>query len=646
MNFVSSKLDDVRLRNSFGLFLSLLIVFTFCFQSLGDSTTAVRTERFLSLERIEKGMEGTGRTVVQGAKISTFDVEVIGVIDKPGNLEDFIIIRASGPAIEESGGISQGMSGSPVYIDGKLIGALSRAATWSRTPNRPMGLVTPIFTMLELMKDRGEAKTHPSELSLDEQQDIEQELEKICGSDCEVNFSNFSRDGDVGEKNETITVYPLRSPLMVSGLNDHSFSALKNGLDVEQFDLLYSPLPGEMVSSSGKSSLNSGLKEFNFTFHEVSGTNDDVPASMELRPGAPFGVGLTRGDVGIGALGTVTYTQNDSVLGFGHRFLLNGPSSFFLTKAHVFDTVESLESSFKLGVISEHVGAITQDRTQGVLGQQGLATDFVNIDLTIEDKNRSEISNFSVDAVSEPQLVGPLTLPVVMEAIDRSLNRIGPGTAKITYSIQGEGMPKPLKRSDIFFSVSDVSQLPSLQLAIIVDVLAHNFFKEPGLARINVDVEVAEKINSGVISWFATDKNVYYPGDLLAYQVKVNNYRDELVKRNGILKLPDNLSPGEYVVAVYGGPRPVEIAPPQDLTSFEDLISYIENLRNYEHLSVELLKPLKEQVVPISSSGYRYLTVEGVNRSDQTFSDRVVYGREAVSIIVKEKPEESSDSTD
>lgn len=72
----------------------------------------------------------------------------------------------------------------------------------------------------------------------------------------------------------------------------------------------------------------------------------------------------------MGALGTVTYREKDTILGFGHRFLLNGPSNFFLTKAWVFDTVKSLKASFKLGTITEQIGLVTEDRTQGVLGKR------------------------------------------------------------------------------------------------------------------------------------------------------------------------------------------------------------------------------------------------------------------------------------
>ncbi|MDD4903078.1 MAG: SpoIVB peptidase S55 domain-containing protein, partial [Candidatus Bipolaricaulis sp.] len=114
------------------------------------STAAYDRAEFLFLDEVRIGMKGIGKTVVSSDTISEFDVEILGVIDQPGTLSDFIVVRVSGEAIGRSGGIAQGMSGSPIYVDGRLIGALSRAATWSKEIT-PIGLVTPIEPMLAVL---------------------------------------------------------------------------------------------------------------------------------------------------------------------------------------------------------------------------------------------------------------------------------------------------------------------------------------------------------------------------------------------------------------------------------------------------------------------------------------------------------------
>ena len=111
----------------------------------------------IPLSEIEPGMTGYGLTVVAGTEISRFEVEVVAVLDEPGERDDFIIVRAFGPAIARSGGVAQGMSGSPIYLDGRLAGALSRAAAWSADRERPLALVTPIEAMLTVLDEIGRA---------------------------------------------------------------------------------------------------------------------------------------------------------------------------------------------------------------------------------------------------------------------------------------------------------------------------------------------------------------------------------------------------------------------------------------------------------------------------------------------------------
>ena len=125
-----------------------ICVLVLALASIGGA--AAQRSEFLYLNEIKVGMTGIGKTVVAGDVISDFAAEVLGVIDEPGTLSDFIVVRVSGEAIGRSGGIAQGMSGSPIYVGGKLIGALSRAATWSKEITA-IGLVTPIEPMLAVL---------------------------------------------------------------------------------------------------------------------------------------------------------------------------------------------------------------------------------------------------------------------------------------------------------------------------------------------------------------------------------------------------------------------------------------------------------------------------------------------------------------
>lgn len=599
------------------------------------TSLAAQEVDFLGLSEIEKGMKGVGKTVVKGKKISTFSVEVVDVIDKPGELEDFIIVRASGESIDQAGGVAQGMSGSPIYINDRLVGALSRSANWSRETENPIALVTPIKTMLKLFEESSQEGT--SDLEEERESSVKNSLDEVF-SDKTITFGGGSATGS-GET-DGLVFTRSQTPVMVNGFSESAFKALSDGVDTSNVKRIYDPL--KLLGENSLSNFENGLSEYDLSFHNVQVDASNSNQAMDLTPGGPIGAALTQGDFSIGALGTVTYREDDGVLGFGHRFLLGGNTDYLLTKAHVFDTIDSYQASFKLGSVASSVGSITQDRTQGILGEVGQAPNLFDTDINVAENGRDSSSNFQTELVKSSDLVGVLSYVTLRESMNKALNRRGPGTVKVSYEITGENMPEPIKRSDIFFSHTQASFLPSLQVALFIDALAHNPFQDPELMDLQADVTFQNSIKSGQITYFATDGNEYHPGDLLAYQVKVKNYRNDLVEKTGAFQIPENIPEGNYIVAVYGGPRPTKIAPPEILETFEDWVSYLNNLKSYEHLSVELLKPISESVVPMASIGYIY---ESVNRVDEKFEDKVIYGNQAVAIRITENEEEKAETS-
>lgn len=146
-------------------------------------------------------------------------------------------------------------------------------------------------------------------------------------------------------------------------------------------------------------------------------------------------------------------------------------------------------------------------------------------------------------------------------------------------------------------------------------------------------MEITANINSGQVFSLEPTSTIYHPGEVIVYQVTINNYQDDLITETGFLPLPQDLKGGEFLLVAYGGPRPEAIAPTKEVQNLEDFISYIQGINSYEHLSVELLRPLKEQLVPIWD-GYSYRSIIG---KDKRYPDRVIYGRRAVSISVVEE---------
>lgn len=530
---------------------------------------------FLFLDEIEPGMRGIGKTIIAGDEIREFTVEVLGVIDNPGGEADFIVVRVSGEVIGLSGGIAQGMSGSPIYIDGKLIGALSRAAAWAKVIT-PVGLVTPIEQMLEVIAalPGGRAASEPAKgavlagVTLVEV-DAPPSLATIAGAP------------------DTIFAHPVIAPLLVTGLAGRSLDMLMDGIGIEEgpAGLLREFLPLSIPSSMrGLSSFGLRLAPF------AGGTGGATSPRPPLQPGSSIGVALTRGDVTIGALGTLTYIEGNTLVGFGHPFLSGGRIAFPLTNVHIYTTIAAFDISFKIGSLRESIGTILEDRMAGVGGIIGKETDLVDLSFGVVDLDRNITRNFQIEVVDEPRLMGTLLLSTGFAAIDATLDRIGQGTVEVTYRIIGDGMPFPLERRDIFISTNDIAVYPPWQLAGIVSFLQYNDFADPKITRITASMQITQELNAMRINRLVLDQDFYYPGDTIHYTVELQTFRGETRVVEGTIDIPDGLL-GDSIIVVraYSGPRLVEEGEtPIVFESLADIIERIEGLPSHDTLTVEL----------------------------------------------------------
>jgi len=559
---------------------------------------------FLFLDQIKVGMTGIGKTVVAWDTISDFRI-----IDQPGDLSDFIVIRVSGEAIGRSGGIAQGMSGSPVYINGKLIGALSRAAAWSKAIT-PIGLVTPIEAMLPLL-DRASVAHLPDEGAV------------LRG----VELAEVSSPPDpvtVAASPGTIFAYPVSTPIITAGISGRALTALMDA---------GSERPSGLISAfirAGIAPEPRGLSSFGLSLIPLSASSGSAPADpSSLVPGSPIGVALVTGDVSIGALGTLTYRDGDALVAFGHTFIYNGDSSFPLTTASVVDTMKSYEASFKLGTLGETVGTILEDRIPGIGGRIGEEANGIDLDFEVTDADIDRTESYDIEVVDEPRLMPELLLATGFDAIDSTLDRIGQGTVVVDYEIDGDALPATLKRRDVFISTRDVALYPPWQLAEIVAILQYNEFEDPKLTRISASMEIAKELRAIMINRLSIDSYVYAPGDEINFEVELQTYQGENRVQAGTIKIPAELIGDYLIVRAYGGPRLLEAGEePNVFESLGDLVDAIATLPTYETLTVELFA-----IDPFSA----YLdALYGVTKVTFEFPGYVVYNeREEEAILVE-----------
>jgi hypothetical protein len=553
---------------------------------------------FIPLKEIRPGMVGYGLTVVKGTEISRFEVEVVDVLDEPGERNDFIVVRVFGEAVTRSGGIAQGMSGSPVYFEGKLAGALSRAAAWALDRERPLGLVTPIETMLKLLPELEEG-----EMPVPEEGGL-----RALG----IQRILFARAEPAEVPEDALVSWPISVPILVSGLSPRSLAILRRGLDL---GFSWHPLSELLPSWRGKLL---GLEDFGFT-KILSASGQTGEGALEFQPGAPVGVALSLGDVVIGALGTVTLVEGEKVLGFGHPFLFTGSCRYFLTGATVLDTVAALDISYKFGSIADLRGGVFVDRWAGIGGRTDRLPMAISLALGISGEAQGKLSAQIVD---EPRLSPLLFYVAGVEAVDSALDRIGPGTARVKYTISGRGLPRPLTRENVFLSTEDIAVYVPWEAALVLDVLSYNEFRSPLFTKIELSAEIEPGFSAVEIVDLSTDRDVYRPGDVIQFTLTLRHWRGEMRTVEGSLRIPSELDSPYVELRAYGGPRLREKGEPGYVfNTLDDLLDYIEGIPTFDTLTVELFA-----VDPISDI-VGELWLYGVDSVSQKIRGSVVYGK-------------------
>ncbi|MDI6869791.1 MAG: SpoIVB peptidase S55 domain-containing protein [Bacillota bacterium] len=469
----------------------------------------------MPLAEVRAGMKGTGLTVIRGTRVEPFDVEILGVVPNAGPVGDLILVRVGGPLIEETGGIAAGMSGSPVYVGGRLIGAVSYGFSFS---DHRVGFLTPIERMLDVLalaRARGESATKPGESA-------EETLPEVITA---------RPDGSLALPPAT----PLATPLLVSGASERVFRRLQN---------LVEPL-GYRVELGGRLPTSAGPK----------GAESTDAAPGQLVPGSAFGAALVTGDLSVTAIGTVTYTEDDYFVGFGHPFLNKGRVELPVSLAEIYQTVRSQEAPFKLGAPRQFAGMLLEDRPAGVAGKLAVRAPGIEVKVNVEDLDRREKTTFTAMVAPDEVLATNLVALAALQAMDRGLTRIGRGTAEVRLTMRGDGLPGgAVTRENTFYSPADIAATALRDLVSGVALVTRNPFRPVSLRQVELSARVGEERRTGVIEKvrLIPDRPVK-PGESAELEVLIRPYRGEVRRERILLPVPADFPAGRFVVAVRGG---------------------------------------------------------------------------------------------
>lgn len=496
------------------------------------------------LASIRPGMRGVGRTVVQGTRVEEFQFEVLGVTEgPPGQL---VLFRAFGPAIQRSGGTAAGMSGSPMYIQGRFAGALSYGYR-SAGPDSNLGLFTPAEAMLSLLgEERAEL---PTRRVLPLRQPV-----RIHNRWVQAIALHDRRAGPHPESEAVATFVPAASPLLVSGTSDRGFRILRQTFQ-------YSDVVP--VQSYG------GLGRF---------------PTPTLVPGSAVGVAVVRGDVNAWSIGTLSYRKGPRFLAFGHRLFGFGGVEFPLTAAYVHTVVRSTEFPFKEGDLGQVVGTVLQDRVVGVAGTLERLPKVFNVAVTVVDRDRGRMVRRSAQVVRRPDLAQALVPQVVLAAVEQAWDSSGGGTGEVRISARAAGLPRPVERTNVFYSAQDIATASVLEVPEAVRFLFGNEFARVEPVDLQVEVQLSrERRTASVVEAEVTSRTVSQGGRLQVRLLLRPFQGGEPVSRAVEVEVPRNFPRGPALLVVGSAGIQRDDSPPAALLagklSGEPPASSFRNLR-------------------------------------------------------------------
>ena len=432
----------------------------------------------MPIKDLQPGMQGVGKTVIQGDTIEEFNVEILGVSGTETSGYS-IFVRLYGPLIEKTGGVAQGMSGSPVYVDGRLVGAVA----FGKTFNDPhYCFLTPIGNMLQLI-DEPAVKPH-----------------------------NW---------------LPKGTSLMAGG-----FTPL--GLEYLQ----------EKLTPLGLDAMGAG-------------SAGGVGSSKALEPGSAVGAAIMQGDLTLGALGTVTWTDaQGKILAFGHPFMQRGNSNFFMNKAWVLGCIPNMQSSYKVGNIGEAIGTFTQDRASGIGGAVGKLPETIPVHVTCSDLTRGLNNSTRVQIIDDEQLVPAIVDAAVINSISKTVDRNGGGTAKMHFTVTGvdsNGKQLKLDRENMYYSNQGLLKNVNLELVEAVNTLMQNKLDKVNIYGISVEAEVSEEVQVAEITNAVVKERKVKAGAKVPVSVIMKPYRGKEFTETVYFAVPKDHPGGQLVLNVRGG---------------------------------------------------------------------------------------------
>jgi hypothetical protein len=463
-------------------------------------------------------MKGYGCSVFKGTKIERFDVEVLGVLKSLSPGRDLILARLSGCNLDKTCVIA-GMSGSPVYIDGKLLGAVSYAWAFGK---EPIAGVTPFCQMAEYADSLGNCRLANASTSrrIDLTRPIsvsDQRYDSVTVSDSHLDATPLAADG--------LWLTPLQTPLIAGGFTEHSLRLL-----------------AERVRWTGLAPMQAGRAATYLL-------KDQAP----LEPGSPLAVALVTGDFDVSGIGTVTHVEGDRVYGFGHPFLNIGQCELPMMAGYIHTIYPRQSVSFKMGSPLRTVGVIDADVSTCIAGRLGRKPDLLPLTITLHRNTDPVPRRFHCQVARHKLLTPQLVYTTLTNSVDAEGDLPEELTAVMDVGVALENRP-PIVIEDVYSGPSFAGgRAPASmysQIGALVQILMNNPFQAVRITSLSCETRLVSSRSTAEIESVELDQESFAPGDTVKAAVYLKPFKGTKQRTTIQLKLPDNLPEGGYSVQI------------------------------------------------------------------------------------------------
>jgi hypothetical protein len=449
-------------------------------------------------------MRGTGRTVFNGNKIEDFQVEILGVLDNIGPKESLILARLSGGPLEHTG-VMQGMSGSPVYIDGKLVGAVAMAFPFAKDP---IAGIRPIEAMLRTSTAATPLSPAPTPAAIGQRAALalnERDLTRRIPRPEPV-FGGEARMIDIA------------TPLSFGGFSRATLDAFAPQLRALGLE------PRQGVTGGGK-------------IEPAMGNPAD------LKPGSMISVQLMAGDLSVGADGTVTHIDGNRIYAFGHRFLDIGSTALPFARAEVLTLLANANTSFKISSAKEWMGTIHQDSNTAVAGELGKRPAMVPVSVTVS-RGGKPVESYQMQMVQDT-LLSPLLLQMaVFSTIDATERTVGAGSIRVTGQIEFQNGTAPLRINNMYAADTGSPMLASLSAAVPVAFVMQGGFESLQLKKVSLHLEAFDQKKQLTIDGIAASRHDVRAGEKVLLNVSLTGENGAETVRRVEYQVPIGAEPG------------------------------------------------------------------------------------------------------